>query len=398
MPQCILCAAPLPPGTRPEHVWLAALGGRKTTRQALCSNCNNEMGSDPDRELAESVEFLRNLLNLPSGKGQPPPRIRGLRHGSDRVALKPGGIPVIEGGRPFTITYLPDGSPSVELRVTSAEQLRRILPDLARALGMEVADVKASLARAHVRHVSQRIGTQHREISLGGPLAMRSMLKTCLVLWADLHGGDELLKPIYGEARRFVRHGDDALVQTICHIDLGPLAGDDALVARFGRHFNLAVVASDAAGRAVGYFRLYNAAAWRFDLCEVGAPPSSVIAYASNPEQPSIWDCVKDGTLVAPDAILDTISSHDFTAARAAFVRMHSDYHQRASHTEIEKICDEVARKLGLPADQPLTRAQFDAYVAQVSYRMASWMLGLPFEQKLSPDEIARLLSDDDPP
>lgn len=394
MALCILCSSPLPPDTKPEHVWLASLGGRKTTRQALCSKCNSDLGSGPDKALAESVVFIRNLLNLESGRGDPPPAIKGLRHGDDRVTLRPGGIPVIDGGRPFVITWLPDGNPSVELRVTSAEQLRRILPDLARALRMPLADVKASLRAGQVRHVSQRIGTQHHHISLGGPEAMRSMLKTCLTLWADRHGSEELHKPIYDDARRFVRCGGDDLVTSICQIDFGPLEGSDALVPRFGQHFNLALVASDQAGRAVGYIRLYNACAWRFEICSQGAPPSSIVTYVSSPEEPSVWDTATTGALIPAAAILNTTPSHDYQEVRSAFGRMHADYHSRASKIEIDKICEQAAKKLGLEPDQPITPEQVERYIAEVSHRMASWMVGVPFEEPLTTEEVARLLDE----
>lgn len=396
MAQCILCSAQLPAETKPEHVWLASLGGRKTTRQALCSACNNAMGSGPDKELAESVAFLRNLLNLESGRGAPPPTIKGLSHGDDRVALKPGGIPVVDGGRPFVITPMPDGNPRVELRVSSAEQLRRILPDLARALNMPLADVKASMRSADVRHVSQRIGTQHHQVSLGGPEAMRSMLKTCLTLWADLHGNAEIQRSIYDDARRFVRFGDDHLATSICKIDMGPLSGSEALEARFGPHFNLVLVASDSAGRVVGYFRLYNTCAWRFELCAGGAPSSSIITYISNPEQPAVWDICTTDAVISAAAILDTEPSHDFTTARSAFWRMYTSYHDEASRNEISKICDEVARKHALGSDEPMTPEQIDRYIYEVSHRMASWMVGVPFEQSLSPEEIARLIDDEE--
>jgi hypothetical protein len=352
------------------------------------------MGSGPDKALAESVVFIRNLLNLESGRGSPPPAIKGLRHGDDRVALKPGGIPVLDGARPFVITPMPDGNPSVELRVTSAEQLHRILPDLARALDVPLSDVKASLRSAQARHVSQRIGTQHHRVSLGGPDAMRSMVKTCLTLWADRHGADELQKPIYDNARRFVRYGDDNLARSICKIDFGPLAGSDALVPRFGRHFNLALVASDQAGRAVGYFRLYNACAWRFDLCPQGAPPSSIITYVSNPEQPSVWDTDTTDTLVPAAAVLETLPSHDYSEVRAAFVRMHDDYHARASNAEIDNICEQVGLKLGLGPDDPMTREQFERFLSEFSHRVASWMVGVPFEQALTAEEIGLLLDE----
>jgi hypothetical protein len=185
-------------------------------------------------------------------------------------------------------------------------------------------------------------------------------------------------------------------VRSICQIDFAPLAGSGVLMPRFGQHFNLALVASDQAGRAIGYFRLYNACAWRFELCSQGAPPSSIVTYVSNPERPSVWDTATTDALIPAAAVLGATPSHDYAEVRAAFGRMHADYHSRASLTEIDKICEQAATKLELAPVQPMTPEQVERYIAEVSHRMTSWMLGVSFERPLSADEITRLLGDTD--
>jgi hypothetical protein len=390
---CILCASPLLPDTKPEHVWLRSLGGRKTTRQALCNTCNNDMGNGPDKALAESVSYIRNILHLRSGEGKPPPTLKGLRNGDDRVALKPGGIPIIDGGPPFVITQLPDGNSSVRLRVASAEQLRRILPDLAKALRMSLAEVKELLRTAQVSDVSQRIEEQHHHISLGGPEAMRSMLKTCLTLWADRHGAIELQKQIYDDARRFVRNGGEFKHS---QIDFGQPFNSDMLVSRFGQYFNLALVASDHVGRVIGYFRLYNSCAWRFELCSTGAPPNSIITYASNPEQPSIWKIETTDALIPAVAVLETSPSQNYEDVCRAFVGMFRDHQRKATDAEIHRILDHAIEKLGLSSDEPLTQEQAHLFLEKVSSQAESWILGTPFEEPRTAEEIARLLDDTD--
>lgn len=394
MTSCIFCSSPLLPDTKPEHVWLAALGGRKTTRQIICSGCNGTLGSSPDKALAESVALIRNLLNLASGRGAPPPVISGLRHGDDRVILKPGGVPAIDKGAPFTITELPDGSQSVELRVTSAEDLKRILPNLAAALRLSVDDTTALIKDAQARHTSTRVEGQHHRLSLGGTEPMRSMLKTCMTLWADRHGSDELLNSRYDDARQFVLFGGDELGKTICQIDMGALTGSAALTAKYGQHYNLALVASDAAGRTTGYLRLYNICAWRFTLCVDGAPPSATVAYISNPASPSDWKVVHDDSLVAAAAVLEARPSHDFETARAGLMNVNRNYRDRGSEEEIDRIVREAIGRLGLQENKPMTREQFDRFVGESSARLASWMLNIPYERALTPEEIARLLPD----
>ncbi|WP_413785677.1 HNH endonuclease [Cognatiyoonia sp. IB215182] len=74
MIDCVLCKAQLSENEKPEHILLDALGGRKTTRDVLCSICNNKMGAGPDKDLAESagsasdesrVSFKSSSRNLP---------------------------------------------------------------------------------------------------------------------------------------------------------------------------------------------------------------------------------------------------------------------------------------------------------------------------------------------
>jgi hypothetical protein len=71
--KCIFCDSDLIPGTKPEHILLDALGGKKTTRRAICSGCNNMFGGTIDQALANQVQVLRNLLQFGSGTGRPPP-------------------------------------------------------------------------------------------------------------------------------------------------------------------------------------------------------------------------------------------------------------------------------------------------------------------------------------
>lgn len=396
MANCIFCSAELTHATKPEHLWLAALGGRKTTRQVICSSCNGMLGSGPDKALAESVALIRNLLNFTSGKGGPPPSIKGLRQGNDRVVLMPGGVPAIYGGAPFIITELPDGKQSVEIRASSPEELSRIMPHLAAALRISLEDAKTLVRNAQASHTSQRVDSQHHRLSLGGTEPMRSMLKTCMTLWADRFGSDELHKSIYDDARQFVRSGGEELSRSVCQIDMGPLPGSESLVERYGKHFNAAVVSSDADGRTIGYVRLYNICAWRFVLSDSGAPPSATVVYISNPENPSDWEVVHDESLIAAAAVLNTSPAHDFKTAREALVEVNRSYHDRSSQEEIDRIFNQTLDKLGLEEQQAMTREQFDRFVGEASARLASWLLKIPFEQPLTHEDIARLLGDED--
>jgi len=73
MPICLFCPTELDATTKPEHILLNALGGRKTTTRAICSAGNNTFGGTIDDVLASQVVALRNLLQLESGEGKTRP-------------------------------------------------------------------------------------------------------------------------------------------------------------------------------------------------------------------------------------------------------------------------------------------------------------------------------------
>jgi hypothetical protein len=63
MTLCLFCPAELDETTKPEHILLTALGGRKKTTDAICSACNNKFGGSIDNVLTSQFEKFRNLLN-----------------------------------------------------------------------------------------------------------------------------------------------------------------------------------------------------------------------------------------------------------------------------------------------------------------------------------------------
>ena len=59
MALCLFCPTELDETTKPEHILLNALGGRKATTRAICSDCNNKFGGTIDDVLASQVTGLR---------------------------------------------------------------------------------------------------------------------------------------------------------------------------------------------------------------------------------------------------------------------------------------------------------------------------------------------------
>ncbi|MGB7075699.1 MAG: HNH endonuclease, partial [Xanthobacteraceae bacterium] len=98
--RCIFCNAELTADTKPEHILLSALGGRKTTRRVTCSQCNSDFGNTIDKAITEQVVFVRSLLNLKSSDGKPAPILKKIVAGPDTINIYGDGT--LELSKPFT--------------------------------------------------------------------------------------------------------------------------------------------------------------------------------------------------------------------------------------------------------------------------------------------------------
>jgi hypothetical protein len=153
--QCIFCDSGLTPDTKPEHILPDALGGRKKTREAICSRCNNIFGGTIDNILTSQVQHLRNLLQFGSGTGRSPPQLKNVQTGSETLNFDKDGRPQMVAP-PFTVTELPDGRFDVQVNVSSPEELRKVLPHLAAKLRMSEDEVLRQLKLGHVAEMEMR--------------------------------------------------------------------------------------------------------------------------------------------------------------------------------------------------------------------------------------------------
>jgi len=111
---CIFCPSKLDRTTNPEHILHAALGGRKTVSRAICSACNNRFGGGIDKVLVEQFTGIRNLLQLPSGTGAPPPMLKRVKAGRDTINIGRGGkIALVT--KPFTIVNEANGTKRLQI-------------------------------------------------------------------------------------------------------------------------------------------------------------------------------------------------------------------------------------------------------------------------------------------
>lgn len=391
MTLCIFCDNEVTVRTKPEHVLMNALGGRKTTTGVICSTCNERFGSTIDAALAEQVAILRNLLQLESGSGRPPPGLGRHQAGNETVKIDNDGTPQLVI-KPFTVMPLGDGRYSLQITARSAEEIEAYIPRMAAQMQTTEENVRAHISGAEGTIVSRRPGQIHFRMPMGGAYECKSLLKSCLVLWATRLGNDELRATAYATARSHVTELDRAETSAeppvIIRIDSRPLPQLELLKARYGEFFNLIYVRSDAGGRVVGHFTLYNIISWQFVLAETGGLPNLKTALVSDPLSPNNWsDTIADEI----DIEMTWLNNPDFDLSRsrtrltAAVAKSQED----GLKCEIDRIADSVFQKHGLQLDAPLNDpAQLKSIIGEVATRVAHHVMNIPYEEVVTGESL----------
>jgi hypothetical protein len=391
---CIFCGEELSPGTKPEHILLDALGGRKTTQRVICSRHNNRFGSGIDDALAEEVKVLRNLLQLESGTGKAPPALRNLQAGSERINIGKDGRPDLVKP-PFAVTELPEGTAEVNIYARTLEHLAKMIPHLAAKLRLPEDELIEQIKKGQAALVEMRPPEMHHSVGLGGEEALRSVAKSCLVLLATVKGNDALRAVPFDAVRDFILNGDPEFNKTRIKIDSRDVPGLDHLKNRFGPFFNLIYIRSNDAGRVIGHCTMYNAISWQIILAEADGPPAVTAALISNPLDPRTWS---DDATALPDIPFDWLDAanrtYEIARARERFILIIEHHVSKARETEVTRVCNDVFEKHGVTSDdQPITDpATQQKIIGEIQQRLRAHALGLRHEDPLTPAEIEAML------
>lgn len=394
METCIFCPNELTDDTKPEHILLNALGGRKTTKRVDCSACNERFGRTIDNEVAQQVAVIRNTLQFDSGTGRRPPMLRNIPSGKDVINLRNDSTPELVA-KPFILHKRDGGHFDLQILTESLDDLAPYIPHIAAQLGCTKEELLQQLTAATATYTERRPEAVHHSICLGGPLAVRSAAKSALVLWATVVGNEEVRSPPYEDVRRFIVNGDEAFNLARTHLDSRYLPHSEELRQRFGKFFNLIYVKSDDAGRVVAHFTLYNLISWQIVIAESGARADVRTGLISNPLDPANWsDAIADEVDI-DFAWLDNPDYADkFVRARERFDAAGQHYVATQRPRELNRIAEDVFKKNGiLSMDQPLTDAVLlNKIVWEISRRFASHALNLPHVENITGHEIAARL------
>jgi hypothetical protein len=293
----------------------------------------------------------------------------------------------------FTIDKLSEESWNIGVRVNSEEELHRYIPHIAAQLRVPEDNLRMQLANAKISRVSERPDAIGHQLSFGGPEAIRSIVKSGLVLWSTLVGNDEVRGAPYDATRHFIFEGDEQFVRTRTNLDSRYLEDVDRMINEYGPLFNLIYIRSNEDGQVVGHFTLYNLLGWQFMLAESGGAPNRKIALISNPASPSRWS---DEAATLFDIPFEWLSRPDhadeMVRSKARMEAMLKHYVESCQPRAVSEIVDDCIASLSLAPDQSLTPEQQAELTKLISYRLGHYAMSLPYVETLSPERSAEIV------
>jgi hypothetical protein len=141
-------------------------------------------------------------------------------------------------------------------------------------------------------------------------------------------------------------------------------------------------VQSDAAGRVVGHFTLYNLIAFQAVLANAGGTPNCKTTIVSNAEKPEVWSKTVDLDLAEPE--------YDVSEARARFEGLLSHYTESGRSDEFERIIRDVLEKNGLREGDPIPVDLAHKISGEIAHRAAMHQVGLPFQEQMTFPQLRR--------
>ena len=208
---CALCGTPLTgKDVTREHVFPNAIGGRKKVWNFLCVACNSTTGNEWDSELVEQLRPLCTMLNVSRERGENR-RFDVESVGGKRLTLKPDGSMTIAEPR-FEKEEV-DGGTAVKIQARTMRELRKMLAGLKKDHPEMDVDELMKQAEWVRQYANEAYAVS---LNVGGLVAGRSMIKSCLAMVYDAGLEIEHCE----EAERFLLYGGPPCFQFYTERDL----------------------------------------------------------------------------------------------------------------------------------------------------------------------------------
>ena len=178
--RCALCGTSLTGknATR-EHVFPNAIGGRKKVSNFLCIACNSTTGNEWDSELVRQFRPLCTMLNVSRERGENR-RFDVETVGGKKLTLKPDGSMTI--AEPLFESQELDGNTAVKIHARTIGELKGMLSGLKKKHPQIDVDEVVKQAGRVREYTSEPYAVP---LKVGGLLAGRSMIKSCLAMVYD---------------------------------------------------------------------------------------------------------------------------------------------------------------------------------------------------------------------
>jgi hypothetical protein len=357
-----------------------------------CSRCNNQFGGGIDKALADQFADIRNMLQLPSGSGRPPPTMRNVKAGSETINIAGDGT-IRPQSKPFEIVTLPGEVKNLRIKARSFEEIVALMPHMAAALSITPEQLREQLSKLDGWVVERRPGPVRRDFQFGGLQVVRSVAKACLVLWATLVGNDEVQSYRYDEVRNFIIGQNDEFLKVKTDLDSRFLNLPHEIAEVYGPAFNLIYLKSDSNGRIIGHFTIFNILAISIVLAPSGGPPDKCVALISNPFTGDWSDKVAD-TLDIPFIWLNN-PDYDYENMDRSGQRLSSimEYYVSSKRKEqTVRIIEDVLKGQGLTEGDLLTKDMANSISSKIAERLVHLVFNLPLEKKVDSAEVKETL------
>lgn len=171
--KCALCESSLSGKNRSkEHIIPNAIGGRKKTTGFICNTCNNKLGERWDADLAKQLNWFSLALGIRRERGESPKQLVKTVQGGKYWLLSDGTF------TPEKSSYTEedqDGKVKISMTAKTIEEARLRLKGVSRKYPN--LDMGKALDALEINSVFLD-SPLHVNLSLGGPDAGRSLVKT----------------------------------------------------------------------------------------------------------------------------------------------------------------------------------------------------------------------------
>lgn len=178
--KCALCPNTLSAKNRTkEHIIPNAIGGRKKTTGFICNDCNNYLGERWDAELARQLNWFSLAVGISRERGEPPKQIVQTIDGERYWLLSDGSF------TPEKSSYSEEdlgGETRINLTAKTIDEAKQRLKGIARK--HPKFDVQKALNELNVT-TNYLDSPLHVNLSLGGPDAGRSLVKTAFAFASE---------------------------------------------------------------------------------------------------------------------------------------------------------------------------------------------------------------------